>query len=143
MNPPLDPQLLREQFLAASDPSSVRILALACSLTLLGAVLWLVRRRGLREEYTPIWIGVALALLALSLRLDLLRALTHAIGAWTPSSVVFFLGEIFLVAVCLGYAVSLSRTSVQIKNLAQEVCLLRAELERRTGSGGPARSDPG
>ena len=130
MNPTLAPEQLREVFLAAADPGSARVLALSCSLLLVSAVLWLVRRRSLREEYTPIWMGVALALVLVSVRLDWLYALTRAIGAWTPSSLVFFLGEVFLVVVCLNYAVRLSRTGVEIKNLAQEVALLRARLEK-------------
>jgi hypothetical protein len=53
---------------------------------------------------------------------------------------IFFLGELFLVAICLNYAVRLSRAGVQLKNLAQELALLRARLERleRAGGGGPA-----
>lgn len=130
MNETLSPEQLREAFLAAADPSSARVLALTCSLLLVSVVLWLVYRRELREEYTPIWMGVALALVLVSVRLDWLYALTRAIGAWTPSSLIFFLGEVFLVVICLNYAVRLSRTGVQIKNLAQEVALLRARLER-------------
>ena len=133
MNPTPTPEELRELFLAASDPSTARALALASSLSLVAAVLWLVRRRSLREEYTPIWMGVAAALLVLSLRLDLLHALTRATGAWTSSSLVFFLGEVFLVAICLNYAVRLSRAGLQIKNLAQEQALLRARLDRLEG----------
>jgi hypothetical protein len=133
MNPTPTADELRELFLAASDPSTARALALASSLSLVVAVLWLVRRRSLREEYTPIWMGVAAALLVLSLRLDLLHALTRATGAWTSSSLVFFLGEVFLVAICLNYAVRLSRAGVQIKNLAQEQALLRARLDRLEG----------
>jgi hypothetical protein len=75
-------------------------------------------------------MGVALALVLVSVRLDWLYALMRAIGAWTPSSLIFFLGEVFLVVICLNYAVRLSRTGVEIKNLAQEVALLRARLER-------------
>ena len=130
MNETLSPEQLREAFLAAADPSSARVLALTCSLLLVSVVLWLVYRRGLREEYTPIWMGVALALVLVSIRLDWLYVLTRAIGAWTPSSLIFFLGEIFLVVICLNYAVRLSRNGVEIKNLAQEVALLRARLER-------------
>jgi hypothetical protein len=130
MNPTPTPEELRELFLSVSDPSSARVLALASSLSLVAAVLWLVRRRSLREEYTPIWMGVAASLLLLSLRLDLLHALTRATGAWTPSSLVFFLGEVFLVAICLNYAVRLSRAGVQIKNLAQELALVRERIER-------------
>jgi hypothetical protein len=138
MNDRLDPARLRELFLHASDAEGARVLALVCSVTLVATVLWLVRRRVLREEYTPIWMGVAAALLLLSLRLDLLHALTRATGAWTPSSLVFFLGEVFLVAICLSYAVRLSRAGLQIKNLAQELALVRARIERLEAP--PARS---
>ena len=130
MNDRLDPVQLRELFLRASDAEGARLLALVCSVTLVLTVLWLVRRRVLREEYTPIWMGVALALVVVTLRVDWLFALTRAIGAWTPSSVVFFLGEIFLVAICLNYAVRLSRAGLLIKNLAQEIALLRAQVEK-------------
>jgi len=130
MDPTLTPEQLRELFLSVSDPGRARVLALASSFSLVAAVLWLVRRRSLREEYTPIWMGVAAALLVVSLRLDLLHALTRATGAWSSSSLVFFLGELFLVAICLNYAVRFSRVGLQVKNLAQELALLRARLDR-------------
>ena len=121
---------LRELFLDNPDLEHTRWLALSISLVLVVAVLFLVRRRRLREEYTPIWLAVSAALVFVSLRLDLLRELTRAIGAWTPSSTVFFLGELFLVAICLNYAVRLSRASLLIKNLAQEIALLRAQVQK-------------
>jgi hypothetical protein len=121
---------LRELFLDNPDLEHTRWLALSISLALVAAVLWLVRRRRLREEYTPIWLLVSGALVFVSLRLDVLRELTRAIGAWTPSSTVFFLGELFLVAICLNYAVRLSRAGLSIKNLAQEVAILRAQMDK-------------
>ena len=121
---------LRELFLENPDLESTRWLALSISLALVAAVLFLVRRRRLREEYTPIWLAVSAALVLVSIWLDLLRQLTRAIGAWTPSSTVFFLGELFLVGICLNYAVRLSRAGLLIKNLAQEVALLRAEVAK-------------
>ena len=121
---------LRELFLDNPDLEHTRWLALSISLALVAAVLWLVRRRRLREEYTPIWLLVSAALVFVSLRLDVLRELTRAIGAWTPSSTVFFLGELFLVAICLNYAVRLSRAGLLIKDLAQEIAILRAQMDK-------------
>jgi hypothetical protein len=120
---------LRTLFLEAPESGATRLLAVVLSLVLVSVVLWLVRRRTLREEYTPIWMGVALGIAALSLFPPLLIALTRAIGAWTPSSALFFFGELFLLAICLNYAVRLSGLTLQIKNLAQELAVLRAELE--------------
>ena len=56
-------------------------------------------------------------------------ASVSTLPTWTLSSVIFFLGEVFLVAVCLNYAVRLSQAGVQIKNLAQEVALLRTRMD--------------
>lgn len=129
MNDELTLERLRALFLENPDLEATRWLALSISVVLIALVLWLVRRRALREEYTPIWIAVSAALVFVSIRLDLLRELTRAIGAWTPSSTVFFLGELFLVAICLNYAVRLSRAGLQIKNLAQEVAILHARVD--------------
>jgi hypothetical protein len=120
---------LRELFLLAPESATVRVLALVFSVTLAGCVLWLVRRRTLRAEYTPIWMGVALALLVLSVDLDVLRHLTRLIGAWTISSTVFFIGQIFLVLISLNYAIRLSQAGTRIQALAQEVALLRRRIE--------------
>ena len=122
---------LRELFRVAPESEATRILALVGSVALTLIVLRLVRRRALREEYTPIWMAVALGLLVISLDLDLLRFVTRAIGAWTASSTLFFLGEVFLLIICLNFAVRLSQASLQIKTLGQELALLRARLQDR------------
>ena len=132
---------LRELFLLAPESATVRILALVFSLMLACTVLWLVRRRTLRAEYTPIWMGVAVALLALTVDLDVLRLLTRLIGAWTISSTVFFIGQVFLVLIALSFSVRLSQAGTRIQSLAQEVALLNGRidaLEPRapTGEGG-------
>jgi hypothetical protein len=65
------------------------------------------------------------------------------VGAWTPSSTLFFFGELFLLVLCLNYAVRLSSLTLNLKLLAQEVAVLRAELARRTPAGGPGGRPPG
>ncbi len=126
---------LRNLLLAAPDSTSVQIVALVFSVALVAIVLWLVRRRTLRAEYTPIWMGVALAILLASLNLDTLQLVARAIGAWSISSTLFFLGEIFLLGICLNYAVRLSQAGARITELAQEVTLLRRRLDDVEGAG--------
>lgn len=137
----LDPRLveLRTLLLSAPESMSTRILFVTLSFMLVAVVLWLVKRRTLREEHTPIWIAVAVGISVLSLSRPLLYGITRAIGAWTPSSALFFFGELFLVAICLNYAVRLSKLTLQMKNLAQEVTVLRAAIEAREAG---APTDP-
>ncbi len=125
----MTPEELRQIMTAASEIEDARTLALTTSLLLVGAVLWLVWRRKLKEEYTPIWMACAAGLLVLSLRLEWLRQLADWLGAWTASSAVFFMGEAFLVILCLNYAVRLSRNGTEIKNLAQKIAILQAQVD--------------
>jgi hypothetical protein len=131
MQAPDELNRLRDLFLEAPESRVTAVLAIALSSLLLITVLWKVRKRKLREEYTPIWVVLATCLMLICLRLDWLRVVTRAIGAWTPSSTLFFLGELFLVWICLNYAVRLSRHTTQLKNLAQEMAILRARLEEQ------------
>lgn len=129
----MDLDQLRALFLQSRESDATRVIAIVLSLSLLATVLWLVRKRTLREEYTPIWVAVAIVITLVSLRLDVLRTLTRFLGAWTASSTIFFLGELFLLLICLNYAVRLSRHGAQIENLAQEAAILRARLEELEG----------
>ena len=124
---------MRELALSQPNDWTTRIISITVCLALLGTVLWLVHRGRLREEYSPIWILVSTGMLVVTASLDILRQLTEAIGAWTPSSTLFFFGLLFLLILSLNYAVRLSGMSLQLKLLAQEVALLR----QKTSAGNP------
>jgi hypothetical protein len=141
----LDVETLRR--LAIEQPAAgvTRLLALLVSTVFLAAVLNLVRLGKLKEEFTPIWTLVALAIMGLSIWFDGVRIITRAVGAWTPSSTLYFFGELFLLVLGLSYAVRLSGLSTQVKALAQEISLLRAELAEhaaRDDTGGATEPGP-
>jgi len=119
---------LRAMLLAASDTTAVRVVALAVAVALFVVVFDAVRRRRLSESLTPIWLTCALAVLLLAIDLRLLERLTGLIGAWTPSSTVFFFALVFLLAISLSYAIVLTRLGRQVTRLAQEIAMLRARL---------------
>lgn len=134
MNPStLTADTMRELALSQPEDWTTRIISITVCVALLGTVLWLVHRGRLREEYSPIWILVSTGMLVVTASLDILRQLTEAIGAWTPSSTLFFFGLLFLLILSLNYAVRLSGMSLQIKLLAQEVALLR----QKSSAGNP------
>lgn len=135
-------ELLREAFLNSEASSTTRWIGIVLSLLLAATVLWLVRRRALREEYSPLWLAVAAGTLLICLWPGLLRALTLLIGAWTPSSTIFFFGQLFLVAICLNFAVRLSTMTLRIKNLSQELALLQGQIEQALQEK-PGRRDSG
>jgi len=121
----LDSDMIRVALQEHSVAFSSRVVALVTAVLLFGAILECVRRRKLLEELTPIWITCAFAILALAISFDALIWITDLIGAWAPSSTVFFFGLAFLMAISLNYAVRLSTISTQVKHLAQELALLK------------------
>jgi hypothetical protein len=124
----LNEEQLRLLLFAESDTTAVRVVALTVATMLFLAVFEAVRRRSLSESLTPIWLTCALAVLVLAINLKLLETLTRLIGAWTPSSTVFFFALLFLLAISLSYAVVLTRLGRQVARMAQELAMLKARL---------------
>lgn len=90
----------------------------------------MVRRQKLREEYSVLWIGTSLLMFILVLKYDLLVAITDLIGAGLPTTTLFLCANLFLILIAMQFSFRISRHSDQIKNLAQENALLKAELNQ-------------
>jgi hypothetical protein len=117
-----------------------QIFALVMSVALLVFVVEMVRRRRLREEYSWLWILVAMAILVLSAWFGLLKWLTNLIGAVTPVSTFFVFGILFLVVVNVYFSIKVSTLTTQVKNLAQRLAIMSCYLQelREGHSGHPA-----
>jgi len=116
--------------------TNLRIIAVAGSLALLLFVIELVRRRRLKEEYTVLWVATAFFLLVLAAWAGLLRTLTHAIGAFSQASTLYFFGLIFVVFLLLHFSLRVSQLERRVIALLQEIALLGEDHRERTGDGG-------
>lgn len=104
------------------------LVAIAISVLLLVAVIELVRRRRLVEEYSIIWILGALVLLAASVWRGFLDTAAQFLGIYYPPSLVLMgLVLLFFVAL-LALSVVLSRQQRQIESLTEETAVLGAEI---------------
>ncbi|MBU1863829.1 MAG: DUF2304 domain-containing protein [Candidatus Omnitrophica bacterium] len=110
-------------------PIRQKIFAIFISLTIFIAIFELVRRRKLREEYSWLWLLTGTGLLVLALWYDLLKIITRFIGAGLPASTLFFFGIVFLMLINLHYSIKISTLTNQVKNLSQEVALLKNRLD--------------
>ena len=97
------------------------------------AVIELVRRRTLTEEYSFIWIVCATALLALSLWRNILELAAAALGVHYPPAVLLLVLTLFVVVVSLYFSVVVSRQRKQIERLVEEMALLDAHVRELTG----------
>ncbi len=102
-------------------------------------IIYLVKKGKLREEYSWMWLLTGLILLIVVLRFDFLVYISRLIGAVSPTNTLFVFGIIFLIFLCLHFAIKISLLTYEVKNLAQKVSLLEAEYEqgKPTGIGHP------
>ena len=109
-------------------PVRNKVVALAVGIGMLLLIIELVRRRKLREEYSWLWLVTGSGILLLALWFDLLKWITHLVGAVTPSSTIFLFAFLFLILISLHFSVVISRLADRNKELAQRFALLELEL---------------
>jgi hypothetical protein len=105
------------------------IFAIGASVLALLLVLELVRRRQLREEYSLLWLGTALSMLLVSAWRDLLHGLSWAVGVVYPPNLLFLLAALFTLLLLLYFSTVITRLSQENKDIAQELALLRHEVD--------------
>lgn len=108
-----------------------RPFAIITSLLLLGFIVYLIRKRKLREEYALLWLLVGVSVIVLSIWYSLIEWITHFIGAVAPTTTLFIFSLLFLLTLSIHFSISHSRMADQIKDLTQEIAMLRHEMEKR------------
>jgi hypothetical protein len=113
--------------------SGVTILGLAGSVMILLALFEMMRRHRLREKYALIWFLIALAAVVVAVFPGLLGWATDLLGLSLPSNLLFFVASVVLLLLTLQHSYELGRLEERTRTLAEEVGLLRLEIQRATG----------
>jgi len=111
--------------------SSTVILGVVGSATVLIALFEMLRRHRLREKYAVLWAVVALGVLALAIFPGLLSGAADLIGVELPVNLLFFVASLVLLMLTLQHSYELGRLEEKTRVLAEEVALLRLDLERQ------------
>jgi hypothetical protein len=105
-------------------------LALIASVAGLALVIELVRRRKLREDYSLLWLATAVVILLLTLSKPVYDQIALLVGVVTyPPALLFAVAILFVLIILLHYATVLTKLSGENKRLAQELALLRQEIQ--------------
>jgi len=112
-------------------PITQKVVTIFIAVSIFIIILELVRRRKLMEEYSWLWLLTGIGLVILTLWYGLLVKVTHLIGAAVPTSALFLFALVFLMFVCLQFSVKISKLTNQVKNLTQELTILRPEIEEK------------
>lgn len=108
----------------------VQVIFLVGSIIMLLAVLELVRRKKLREEYSLLWIVTVVVLLILSIWRDSLKLISKALGIIYPPNALFVVASLFILAILLHFSVVISSFKRKQLELAQRYAILNLRLEQ-------------
>ena len=105
------------------------ILGIAFAVTVLAVIFVLLLRRQLREKYAIMWLVIGMTMLVLAVFPGLLIGLSNVLGVEVPSNLIFALALVLLVGVTLHLSWELSQAEDEVRRVAEEVALLRADVE--------------
>ena len=108
-----------------------QLVSLVSALAIMAMLFELLRRHRLREKYAVIWGLLPLAAIIGAVFPALLTGAADGLGLQVPSNLLFFLSIVVLLGLTLQLSYELGRTEEQIRTLAEEVALLRLEVERQ------------
>jgi len=112
--------------------TGVHIIALASALITLSLIIELSRRRHLSEKYAVTWLGVAVAIAVFAVFPGLFNSLAHGVGVKSPPDLLAVIAVLFLLTVCVRLSWEIGRLEDRTRLLAEEVALLRKDLDDRT-----------
>lgn len=110
--------------------------ALFSALATLVVIVELTRRRQLPEKYALLWLGVGFVIAVFAIAPGLFNRLAHSLGVASPPALLTVLASLFLLTVCVHYSWEIGRIDDRCRLLAEEVALLRKDLEDLNASGG-------
>ena len=109
------------------------LLGLAMAVAVLVTLFEMLRRHRLREKYALIWFLIALCAAVVAIVPGLLDWATDLLGLSLPSNLLFFVASVVLLMLTLQHSYELGRLEERTRTLAEEVGLLRLEIQRATG----------
>jgi hypothetical protein len=110
-------------------PLTHRIIALSIAAAVLATTVEMIRRRKLREEYAMLWLSTSMILTVLAIFPQIPFFLNQALGI-NYLTMLMLSCFLFLAMIVMHYATAISRDAEHIRQLAQQVALLKEEVER-------------
>ncbi|MGA7420812.1 MAG: DUF2304 domain-containing protein [Acidimicrobiales bacterium] len=112
--------------------TGVHIIALVAAVVTLSVIIELSRRSQLRTKYTVVWLLVGLVIVVFAIAPGLFNSIAHGVGVKSPPNLLVVVAALFLLMVCVYLSWEAGRLEDKTRILAEEVAILRDELEERT-----------
>lgn len=106
----------------------IQALGLTASIALFFFIILLIKRRKLKEEYALLWLATTVFFSGLSIFKGSLDLIGSALGIYYAPAAVLLLLIGCIILILIHYSTVISKLSEQNQKLAQEIALLRNEI---------------
>lgn len=97
----------------------------------LSMIINMIRKKSLELRYALSWLGVGAGILILDFFPGLIEKLANIMGIETPMNLMFFLGFCFSLGILFSLTIAVSRMSVRMKKMVQELALYQRKEEEK------------
>jgi len=115
----------------------IQILSIAGSFVLLFFLIYLIRKKKLREEYAILWIAVFIIFLIISIFRGLIDYLSNLLGIYYQPTSLFIVLIIGLLLLMLHFTIVISDLKMKINKLVINLTLLEEKMSRMKESPPP------
>lgn len=91
----------------------------------------MIRRKRLELRYALVWILVGVGILILDCFPELIGWISKQLGIASPVNMLFFMGFCFSLVIIFVLTMAMSRMSIRIKQLAQELAIYEKENKEK------------
>ena len=103
----------------------IQIIIAVGVLVAMGVIVNMIRKKNLELRHALTWLAVGISILVLDCFPNLIAWISEKIGIASPVNMLFFFGFCFSLIIIFSLTLAMSRMSIRIKQLAQEVALLK------------------
>ncbi|MBT3209788.1 MAG: DUF2304 domain-containing protein [Bacteroidetes bacterium] len=107
----------------------IQAVAIASSILMFVALLLLIRKKRIKEEFSLLWLFFGVVFIVFSVWRSGLDFVAGIVGISYPPAAMFMLFMLAFFLILIEFSVIISRLSDRNKNLTQEVGLLKMELK--------------
>jgi len=109
-------------------PFKLQVILLIVSFIVFVSLIQMIRKYKLELKYSLLWLLLSFSLVVLSLVPNISVLISQLIGIETPVNALFLIGIILAMSIVFSLTVALSRISNKMKDLAQDLGILKQEV---------------
>lgn len=112
-----------------SSIQTTQVIAIVVSISLFLYILFLVRKKKIKEEYSLLWLFSSFVFIIFSIWRDGLEYFAQLIGIAYPPAALFLILLLAIFLILIEFSINISKLTEKNTILAQELALLKNELE--------------